>query len=311
MATPPGDEIVRGSNVDNIFVSLLDGRGLPEIDLSMIVFITALAAIAGSGGLSNSPISNYTRDQGWGMGHHVGAIPSVVGGHDIALSHVGCVFEPNTESMPRWRRWYKHVARDQLAVWLPACFIGLALPSMLSIQFLKPGDSGDNWTMAVMTAEGVQQTVTQTSGPGLGHFCWFMTIFCGFLVLGPTMSASADGVIRRWVDVFWTSSGRLRKMDPKAIKKIYFRVLVGFTLFGLTMLSLNPGELIKYATMFFNIALRFSCWHTLVINLTLLPKPLRPNWFVRIMLTLAGAFFFTLGIVSVMQQTGLMAKLME
>ncbi|MCH2119217.1 MAG: Nramp family divalent metal transporter [Pirellulales bacterium] len=309
VAAPPGDEIVRGSNVENIFVSLFNGHGLPEIDLSMIVFITALAAIAGSGGLSNSPISNYTRDQGWGMGHHVGAIPSVVGGHDISLSHVGCVFEPNTESMPRWRRWYKHVVRDQLAVWLPACFIGLALPSMLSIQFLKPSDSSDNWTMAVMTAEGVQQTVTQTSGPEIGHFCWFMTILCGFLVLAPTMCASADGVIRRWVDVFWTSSGRLRKMDPKAIKKIYFRVLVGFTLFGLTMLSLNPGELIKYATMFFNIALGFSCWHTLVINLTLLPKPLRPNWFVRIALTLAGAFFFTLGIVSVMQQTGLMAKL--
>ncbi len=309
VAAPPGEEIVRGSNVENIFVSLLGGHGLPEIDLSMIVFITALAAIAGSGGLSNSTISNYTRDQGWGMGHQVGAIPSVFGGHDIELSHVGSVFEPNTESMPRWRRWYKHVARDQLAVWLPACFIGLALPSMLSIQFLKPADSGDNWTMAVMTAEGVQQAVTQTSGAGLGDFCWFMTIFCGFLVLGPTMCTAADGVIRRWVDVFWTSSGRLRKMDPKAIKKVYFRVLVGFTLFGLVMLSLNPGELIKYATMFFNIALGFSCWHTLVLNLTLLPKPLRPNWFVRIVLALAGAFFVTLGVLSVMVQTGLMAKI--
>jgi len=310
VAAPPGDEIVRGSNVDNIFVSLLDGRGFPKIDFSMITFITALAAIAGSGGLSNTPVSNYTRDQGWGMGHHVGAIPSVLGGHDVALSHVGCVFEPNNESMPRWRRWYKHVARDQLVVWMPACFVGLALPSMLSIQFLKPGDSGDNWTMAVMTAEGVQQTVTEISGSGLGHVCWFMTIFCGFLVLGPTMSVTADGVIRRWVDVFWTSSGRLRQMDPKAIKQVYFRVLVGYTCFGLIMLSLNPGDLIKYATMFFNIALGFSCWHTLVINLTLLPKPLRPNWFVRIALTMAGAFFFMLGVVSVMQQTGLLDKLM-
>ena len=32
------------------------------------------------GGLTNVPISNYTRDQGWGMGKHVGAIPSIVGG---------------------------------------------------------------------------------------------------------------------------------------------------------------------------------------------------------------------------------------
>ena len=305
---PPGEEIVRGENIDNIFVSYFQGRGFPEIDFTMMGFIAALAAIAGSGGLSNTPVSNYTRDQGWGMGHHVGAIPSVVGGHDLELSHVGCVFDPNEQSLPRWRRWYKHVARDQLAVWLPACFIGLALPSMLSIQFLKGTGGDNNWTMAVMTAQGVQESVTEASGIGLGHFCWFMTLLCGFLVLGPTMSASADGVIRRWVDVFWTSSGLLRKMEPKAIKQVYFRVLIGYMIFGLVMLSLNPGALIQYATMFFNIALGFSCWHTLTINLTLLPKPLRPGWFVRIALSLAGLFFFMLGVLTVFQKTGLLEK---
>lgn len=306
---PPGEELVRGQNIDNIFVSYFQGRGFPEIDFTMMGFIAALAAIAGSGGLSNTPISNYTRDQGWGMGHHVGAIPSVVGGHDLELSHVGCVFDPDKESLSRWGRWYKHVARDQLAVWLPACFIGLALPTMLSVQFLDPGTKIDDWSMAVMTAEGVQDTVTETSGAGLGNFCWFMTLFCGFLVLGPTMSVSADGVIRRWVDVFWTSSGLLRKMEPKAIKQVYFRVLVGYMIFGLVMLSLNPGALIQYATMFFNIALGFSCWHTLTINLTLLPKPLRPGWFVRIAMSLAGLFFFMLGVLTVMQKTGLLEKL--
>lgn len=299
-----GAETIRGANVDNLFLALVQGRGWPDIDFSLIAFIAALAAIAGSGGLSNTPVSNYTRDQGWGMGHRVGAIPSVVGGHDIQLSHVGCVFEPNAKSLPRWRRWYKHVLRDQLAVWMPACFIGLALPAMLSVQFLPYGTQSNDWTMAVMTAGGVQKSVTAASGVTLGNFCWFMTIFCGFLVLAPSMSTSADGIIRRWVDVFWTSSGRLRNLDPKFIKTMYFRVLCGYALFGLIMLSLNPGQLIQYATMFFNIALGFSCWHTIVVNTTLLPRELRPNWFLRIALTLAGMFFFTLGVIAVLQKTG-------
>ena len=89
--------------------------------------------------LSNAPISNYTRDQGWGMGHHVGAIPSVIGGHNIELSHVGMVFESTHEVLPRWRRWYKHVLRDQLVVWMPACFLGMALPSMLSCSSCAAG----------------------------------------------------------------------------------------------------------------------------------------------------------------------------
>jgi len=303
--------IVRGDNVQNIFTALFSGQGFPEIDFTMISFIAALAAIAGSGGLSNTPVSNYTRDQGWGMGHHVGAIPSAIGGHNIELSHVGTVFEVTDESMPRWRAWYRHVARDQLAIWLPACFIGLALPAMLSIQFLKPEDTqvDNQWTMAVMTAKGVQETVTTQSGSGLGQFCWFMTIFCGFLVLAPTMSASADGIIRRWVDVFWTSSAKLRAMDPKHIKVVYLRVLFGYSIFGVIMLSLPPGDLIKYATMFFNIALGVSCWHTLIINMTLLPPALRPHILIRTALVFAGLFYFSLGTISVLQTTGLLEKI--
>ena len=61
-----------------------------------------------------------------GMGKHVGAIPSIVGGHELALSHSGTVFDVTPESLPRWRRWLRHVQRDQIAVWMVACFLGVA-----------------------------------------------------------------------------------------------------------------------------------------------------------------------------------------
>jgi hypothetical protein len=69
--------------VKNVFVELWNGRPLPTLDMSIVSFLMAMAAISGNGGLTNTPISSYTRDQGWGMGQHVGAIPSVVGGHAI------------------------------------------------------------------------------------------------------------------------------------------------------------------------------------------------------------------------------------
>ena len=74
--------------------------------------------------------------------------------------------------------------------------------------------------------------------------------------------------------------------------------------FGLIMLSLNPGALIEYATMCFNIALGFSCWHTIVINSTLLPRKLRPGWFIRIVMSMSGVFFLLLGSMSVYDKTG-------
>jgi hypothetical protein len=293
---------VAHDKTENVFVSLVEGRGLPAIDFSTIALLAAFAAIAGCGGLSNAPISNYTRDQGWGMGRHVGAIPSVVGGHNIELSHVGMVFEVTKDSLTRWRRWYKHVLRDQLVVWMPACFLGMALPSMLSVQFLKRGTEVSEWYAAGMTADGVRNAVAQSWGTAAGAVVWYMVLLCGFLVLAPAMATSADGVVRRWVDVVWTSSRTLRAWDPKHIRTVYFTVLVGFMLIGLILLSTGkPLGLLKIATNIMNFALGFSCIHTLVINLTLLPKPLRPGWFARAGLVAAGVFFFTLATITAIE----------
>ena len=287
-----GDGIRDGDNVDNIFVSLWEGRGFPLIDLSVLGLLCAMVAISGQGGLSNTPVSNYTREQGWGMGHHVGAIPSVVGGQHLALSHVGCVFQVTAESQARWKRWYRHVMRDQLVIWLPACFIGLALPSMLSVQFLRRGTEASPWTAAGMTAQGVEDSVASQSGAAMGHWFWFLTLFCGFLVLAPSMAGSADGVIRRWVDVFWTSSARLREVDPRRIRYVYFSVLCGYAVFGVLVLAFVPGEkLMVFASIIFNWAIGFSIWHTLGVNCLLLPRELQPGWFVRVAMVLGGLFF--------------------
>jgi hypothetical protein len=172
--------------IDNVFVALWEGRPLPDIDLSMVAALGALAAISGCGGLTNISISGYTRDQGWGMGRHVGAIPSVVGGRKLALSHVGMVFEITADSVKRFRGWYRWVLRDQVVVWMLACFVGIALPSMLSVQFLPRGTTADDWVAAGMTADGVRDAV----GPAWGQFFWLMILFCGFLVLAPSAAGS-------------------------------------------------------------------------------------------------------------------------
>ncbi|HEX5104486.1 MAG TPA: Nramp family divalent metal transporter, partial [Pirellulaceae bacterium] len=304
--------------VENIFVELTQRGRLPLLDFSLIASIAALAAIAGNGGLSNTPVSNYARDQGWGMGDKVGAIPSMIGGRGIGLTHEGCVFEPNEKTLPRWRRWYWFLVRDQLLIWLPACLIGIALPSLLSVEFLPRGTGTDQWNSAVMTAGGVRDHVTSPplgtlvhatgltsilAGPRWGNIFWALTLLCGFLVLGTTLVSTIDGIIRRWVDVFWISSRRLREVDPQNIRYVYFGVLIGYSLFGIVMLwFFNPKQLIEWATLGYNFALGFSCWHTLALNRVLLPKPLRPGLVPTLSLTLGGIFFWLLGVVTLVEK---------
>ena len=260
-----------------------------------------------SGGLSNAAVSNYTREQGWGMGHHVGAIPSLIGGRELKLSHAGMIFQITSESLKRWKSWYRYLVRDQVVVWMPACFLGVALPSMLSLQFLPRGTEASSWVAAGMTSDGVRIHVGNAWGSEAGDIFWYLTMLCGFLVLAPTMATHSDGFIRRWVDVFWTSSSRLRKMDPANIRWVYFSVVVVYAFLGLIMLSVAPPlELLKIAANVFNYALGFSCFHTLVVNLTLLPKELRPGWFMRIGLGIAGLFFTTLAIITTLQLVGIL-----
>ena len=296
-----GDDPHAAPVIDNIFVALWQGRQLPEIDLSMVGVLAALAAISGSGGLTNTTISGYTRDQGWGMGGQVGAIPSFIGGRQLQLAHVGKVFEITPESLGRFRRWYRFVVRDQLVVWMPACFVGVALPCMLSVQFLPRGTQVPSETVAGMTADGLRQAV----GPTYGQLFWLLTLFCGVLVLLPSAATTADGVIRRWVDVCWTALPALRRWEPHRIRTLYFSALCGYGAFGVVSLSLwNPVDLLKWATNIYNAALGFSCFHVLAVNTILLPREIRPGWPIRIGLVLGGVFFTALSVIATMNLLG-------
>jgi len=312
-----GDGKRDGPNVENMFVTLWQEGRWPNVDLKLIAFIAGLAAIAGNGGLTNTPISNFTRDQGWGMGFHVGAIPSMVGGHGVSLSHVGCVFEVNENSLPRWKRWYQHIVRDQTFVWMGACFVGVALPSILSIGFLPRGTEVDRSKVASATSEGVAKAVLAPpegalastsmvrsiiSGPAMAETFRMATLLCGFLVLMTSMVSTMDGFVRRWVDVFWTASSKLRSLDASYIKYVYFTVLVCYTIFGVAVIWLTdkPGRVFEIATMGYNFALAFSCWHTIAVNSILLPVKLRPHWLIRLGLVVGGIYFMFLGVMAVL-----------
>lgn len=309
------------TQVENVFVHRAREGRWPLIDFSLVAYLCALAAIAGNGGLTNAPISNFVRDHGWGMGHHVGAIPSVVGGHGIELSHEGCVFEVTKESLPRWRRWVWHITREQMFIWLPACFVGIALPSILSVEFLQRGASGGDWNLAAMTAEGVEKAIANPAddvlasqlgfasllaNPTAGRTFFVLVLLCGFIVLITSGLSTADGFTRRWVDLIWVALPWLRRMDTKAVKYVYFSVLMFYGVIGLTMLLLPqaPGMVTKLATTGYNFALGFSSWHTLAANMILLPRELRPRWWTRILLVIGGAFFAFLGTMSALSMAG-------
>ena len=259
---------------------------LPDLDWSLL---SAFAAIAGAGGLSNALFSNYARDKGWGMGAKVGAIPSAIGGRAITLSHVGMVFPITPATLKHWKGWFRHIVRDQVVIWMMCSVIGLALPCMLSLEFLRNTPVSDH-RVAAMTAQGMAARFPDYARP-----IWSFVLFVGFLTLAPCAVYSGDLLARHWTDILWATSPRVKKLAGNRVRVIYYSLLSIYAVWGtITLAVLSPLQIAIVGAVLGNVALGFSAFHTLYVNRTLLPRELRPNLVMQLGLIGCGVFFFAI-----------------
>ena len=265
------------------------GGARPALDVGLLAIF---AAIAGSGGLGNASFANYVRDKGWGMGARVGAIASAVGGKGVKLLHEGRVFHVTPESKKLWTGWRKVTIRDQLGIWVGGCILGMGIPALLSLQFAA-GQQVRGDSLAALTAQGV---VDKTGEP----IFWFLTLLCGFMVLGPTQIAAADSFCRRWTDLIWTASTRARGLKEEQVKYVYYGLLTAYALWGVMALTLIPDRImiVKIAGIPLNFGLGFSALCVLAVNCKLLPRELQPAWYIRVLMVACALFFLSIACVS-------------
>ena len=165
----------------------------------------------------------------------------------------------------------------------------------------------NKWQAAGMTAQGVADAVAPLAADGsvpMWHqLMWVLTLFCGFLVLSTSGAMTADGVLRRWVDVFWTASPRMRQWSTRDIGRFYFLALCGYAACGILMLLFVKGDqLLVWAGVLYNYALGFSCIHVLVVNRTLLPQEMRPGALRCAGLVFGGAFFLFIALLTTIHE---------
>jgi hypothetical protein len=268
---------------------------LPEGDFNWAT-LAAFAAVSGAGGLSNISFSNLVRDKGWGMGAVVGAIPSAVGGKAIELSHTGKTFEVTPANLARWRGWIGLIHRDQLALWAPACVLGMALPAMISYEFIRGARNIEGNAVAAMTA--------QSLAARHGEIFWFLTLLCGFAILYPTQISNLDSVSRRWTDVIWMGVRRLHTLEGNKVKFVYYGILLLYGLWGLIALRISPNPLVlAIATgVMMNVGLSVSALHVIYVNRRLLPRQLRPAWVLEAGLVFCSLFYGAISGIALWQE---------
>jgi hypothetical protein len=238
------------------------------------------------------------------MGSLVGAIPSMFGGRQITLSHTGRVFRITEESLGRWNGWMRVLARDQWVIWGVGCVLGMAIPSLVSLEFVR-GQTVQGDAVAAATAQGIMHATAERGMPAaVSQTFWFLTLFCGFIVLAPSQVSTIDGIMRRWTDVLWVGSTRLHQLEGHKVKYVYYTLNAAYAIFGLIVLVLLGSKLlviVKGSTWLMNLGLGVSALHTLFVNMVYLPRELRPGWGLRLSLVACSIFFIGISLMGLDQ----------
>jgi len=244
----------------------------------------AFAAYAGGGGVANLTLSNWARDKGYGMSSSVGFIPAAVGGKKVALAHSGSTFEPNAESLERWRGWWRIVRVDQWGVFFTGAILGMALPALLYVTFVPAGSDIRGLGIAAALAQAVATQKGAIFGGAIA--------ILGVWILFKAQLDILEGMTRAVTDILWTGSARIRAWRGGDVRVVYYSVLAIISVWGIIALRLTqPIILLSLSANMAGIVFIISSIHLLYVNTRLLPVALRPPLWRRLALVALALFY--------------------
>ena len=269
---------------------LTPGKLPPHMDLTLLV---VFAATAGSGGLGNLAISNWSRDKGLGMGAWTGSIGGVLADGHNEVSAVGRVFLPTGDNLRKWLIWWRYTLLDQSVLWAMGCVLGMYLNVNLALAIV-PGDNipADNAAGAFQARYMAEQ---------LWHGFWALALINGFWILFSTQLGNTDCLTRVVFDALWAGWPRLRRF---ASNRIYAGLLSIFITWGIIALAIGDSalSLFKILGLLASPILAIGAFQILRVNTRFLPREIRPPAWRQVCLVLCGLIYGLLAIVSIHSQ---------
>ena len=179
----------------------------------------------------------------------------------------------------------------------------MALPALLSIQFSPHSElfrdpESMKLNQAIISADGLRHA--PGFSPAAAQFFWVATLVVGLVVLLPSQMSIVEDVCRRWTDIIWSGSRRIREtMATDQVKRIYYTILAIYVAWTFVCAYLfttygEPKLMVLLIANFANLALGLTAIFVLRNNLRYLPAPLRPGIASRIGMTCCALFYLSL-----------------
>ena len=269
---------VWGEAIGSLVTPALPPAGASATDLGALAGFTALAS-----GLNYFIISHY-RDKGYGMGHRVGGISGLIGGHQREILTSGVTFPEDERNASVWRRWFRFILLDQWGVFLIGAILGMLLPATL-VGYLSR-TSGVVPTTADMPTFAARELRAEYGDP-----LFYLALVVGLLILFSTQLVIFESLVRIVTDASNASSGWFQRVTAGDPRRFYYPFMfVLFIVISFLIFQALPLELIRISANMSNLAALIIPFGVMYLNRRL-PRPARIQWWSYVVL-LANVVFF-------------------
>jgi hypothetical protein len=269
---------VWGEAVGSLVTPAVPPPGSSATDLGALAGFTALAS-----GLNYFIISHY-REKGYGMGHRVGGIAGLIGGHQRAILTSGVTFPEDEQNAALWRRWFRFILLDQWGVFFIGALLGMMIPATL-VGYLARSSG------VIPTAADMPTYAARELGSLYGEPLFYLALVIGMLILFSTQLVIFESLVRIVTDAGNASSGWFQRVTAGDPRRFYYPFMaVLFLLIAFLIFQALPLELIRISANMSNLAALIVPFGVIYLNRQL-PRPARMAWWSYVAL-LANVLFF-------------------
>ncbi len=250
-----------------------------------------LGALAGFTAMAsglNFMYMGYYREKGYGMGHKIGYIASLVGGKQAPILTVGKTFPEDEKNAALWKRWFRYLVIDQWVVFFGGAIMGMMLPSLI-VWYLAGLPDAAKPTVATMPTYAAEQLSKLMGGAGPFFFYWALIV--GFLILFSTQLGVFEALVRNFTEAVYLNT-RFRESilrgDPR--KFYYPFMFVLLVVIAILIHIALPVDLLIISANMANLASLIFPF-VLMYLISKLPRPAKAPWWSYVVLILNVIFF--------------------
>lgn len=238
--------------------------------ISITTFLGAFA-YAGAGGNLNLAQSFYIKEKGYGMGKFSGRITSILTGKKEKIDLEGTTFDCNEKNLKCFKSWWRKINIEHAIVFLATGAFTMIILSLLSfITVYGNPQLTQGITFVIAEAEVIAKSTLPILGTLFLLISAAMLFSTQFSVLDATSRILGENLVLLSPKRF-----KIEKLPKFFYVFLWTQIIAGVIIFSLGFTQ--PLSLVITGAALNAIAMFVYSGMILILNLTSLEKPLRPN----------------------------------